>query len=133
MNPLVHGPLAPLFDDPRVTEILVNGPDAVYAEVGGRLQRADLQFRDDGELRQTVVRLVGLCGRRIDDATPLVDARLPDGSRLNAVLPPLAVDGPLLTIRRFGVRRLTIDDLLALGSLSPEQAAVAPHRRRRAV
>ena len=123
MNPLVHGPLAPLFDDPRVTEILVNGPDAVYAEVGGRLQRADLRFRDDVELRQTVVRLVGLCGRRIDDATPLVDARLPDGSRLNAVLPPLAVDGPLLTVRRFGVRRLTIDDLLRLGSLTEEQAA----------
>jgi pilus assembly protein CpaF len=123
VNPLVHGPLAPLFDDPRVTEILVNGPDAVYAEVGGRLQRADLRFRDDVELRQTVVRLVGLCGRRIDDATPLVDARLPDGSRLNAVLPPLAVDGPLLTVRRFGVRRLTIDDLLRLGSLTEEQAA----------
>jgi pilus assembly protein CpaF len=123
VNPLVHGVLAPLFDDPRVTEILVNGPDAVYAEIGGRLQRADLQFRDEVELRQALVRLVGLCGRRIDDATPLVDARLPDGSRLNAVLPPLAVDGPLLTVRRFGVRRLTIDDLLRLGSLSPEQAA----------
>jgi len=123
VNPLLHGPLAPLFDDPRVTEILVNGPDAVYAEIGGRLQRADLQFRDDVELRQAVVRLVGLCGRRIDDATPLVDARLPDGSRLNAVLPPLAVDGPLLTVRRFGVRRLGIDDLLRLGSLSKLQAA----------
>jgi len=123
VNPLLHGPLAPLFDDPRVTEILVNGPDAVYAEIGGRLQRSDLQFRDDVELRQAVVRLVGLCGRRIDDATPLVDARLPDGSRLNAVLPPLAVDGPLLTVRRFGVRRLGIDDLLRLGSLSPVQAA----------
>ncbi|MDX6377927.1 MAG: pilus assembly protein CpaF [Gaiellaceae bacterium] len=124
MSTLVHGPLAPLFDDPRVTEILVNGPDDVYAEVGGRLQRADVAFRDAIELRQTVVRLVGLCGRRIDDATPLVDARLPDGSRLNAVLPPLAVDGPLLTIRRFGVRRLTIDDLLQLGSMQPEQAVV---------
>jgi pilus assembly protein CpaF len=124
VSALVHGPLAPLFEDPRVTEILVNGPDAVYAEVGGRLQRADVAFRDAAELRQTVVRLVGLCGRRIDDATPLVDARLPDGSRLNAVLPPLAVDGPLLTIRRFGVRRLTIDDLLQLGSLLPDQAAV---------
>ena len=124
MSALVHGPLAPLFEDPRVTEILVNGPDAVYAEVGGRLQRADVAFRDAAELRQTVVRLVGLCGRRIDDATPLVDARLPDGSRLNAVLPPLAVDGPLLTIRRFGVRRLTIEDLLQLGSLLPDQAAV---------
>ncbi len=132
MTALVHGPLAPLFDDPRVTEILVNGPDAVYAEVGGRLQRADVAFRDAVELRQTVVRLVGLCGRRIDDATPLVDARLPDGSRLNAVLPPLAVDGPLLTIRRFGVRRLTIDDLLQLGSMLPAQAADAARGRRRA-
>ncbi len=128
MNVLVAGPLAPLFDDPRVTEILVNGPDAVYAEVGGRLQRADVRFRDDVELRQTVVRLVGLCGRRIDDATPLVDARLPDGSRLNAVLPPLAVDGPLLTVRRFGVRRLTIDDLLQLGSLDRRPGGGAARR-----
>jgi pilus assembly protein CpaF len=107
-----------------VSEIVVNGPDAIYAELSGRLQRVDAAFRDALDLRQTITRLVGLCGRRIDDATPLVDARLPDGSRLNAVLPPLAVDGPLLTVRRFGVRRLTIDDLVALETLSATDAAL---------
>jgi pilus assembly protein CpaF len=121
---IVTGPLAPLFGDPRVSEIVVNGPDAIYAELSGRLQRVDAAFRDALDLRQTITRLDGLCGRRIDDATPLVDARLPDGSRLNAVLPPLAVDGPLLTVRRFGVRRLTIDDLVALETLSATDAAL---------
>ncbi len=122
MIALAAGPLAPLFDDPRVTEILVNGPTVVYAEVGGRLQRSDIAFRDAADLRQTIARLVGLCGRRVDDANPLVDARLPDGSRVNAVLPPLAIDGPLLTVRRFGSRRLTMDDLVALGSVTQAQA-----------
>ena len=121
---LTGGPLAELFDDPGVTEIVVNGPDHVYAEVSGRLERVETGFRDDADLRQTIVRLVGLCGRRIDDATPLVDARLPDGSRVNAVLPPLAVDGPLLTIRRFGARWLSIDDLIRLGTLTSADAGL---------
>jgi pilus assembly protein CpaF len=116
------GPLAALFADPRITEIVVNGPEQVYAEVGGRLQRTDAAFRDAADLRAAIVRLVGLCGRRIDDSTPLVDARLPDGSRVNAVLPPLAVDGPLLTVRRFGSRRLTIEDLVRLGTLGDDDA-----------
>jgi pilus assembly protein CpaF len=111
------GPLAPLFADPRVTEILVNGPEQVFVEVEGRLEGVDVRFRDAGDLRHTISRLVGACGRRIDDATPLVDARLPDGSRVNAVLPPLAVDGPLLTVRRFGARPLRPEDLMALGTL----------------
>jgi pilus assembly protein CpaF len=124
MTLALAGPLAPLFADTRVTEILVNGPERVFVEVGGRLEAVPVRFRDAAELRHTISRLVGACGRRIDDATPLVDARLPDGSRVNAVLPPLAVDGPLLTVRRFGGRPLTADDLVALQTLSPEDAAL---------
>ena len=121
---LLVGPLGPLFADPRVTEIVVNGPERVFVEVGGRLQRTDTAFRDAVELRQVISRLVGLCGRRIDDSTPLVDARLPDGSRVNAVLPPLAVDGPLLTIRRFGARPISADELVQLGTLTQEDAGL---------
>ncbi len=116
------GPLAPLFADARVTEILVNGPDEIFAEIAGRLERVDARFRDAGELRHAISRLVGACGRRIDDATPLVDARLPDGSRVTAVLPPLAVDGPLLTVRRFGGQPLRLPDLIALGTVEPDDA-----------
>ena len=124
MTLTVPEPLATLFADPRVTEVLVNGPRSVYVEVGGRLQRSPVEFRDTADLRQAIVRLVGLCGRRIDDATPLVDARLPDGSRVNAILPPLAVDGPALTVRRFGAQRLVVADLVRLGSLTSDQAAL---------
>jgi pilus assembly protein CpaF len=113
----VAGPLARLLADARVSEVMVNGPSAVYAEIGGRLERADVRFRDATELRGVIARLVGLCGRRIDDAEPLVDARLPDGSRVNAVLPPLAVDGPLLTIRRFPAGARSLTDLVRLGTI----------------
>ena len=116
------GPLAGLFADPRVSEIIVNGPDRVYAEIEGRLEATAIRFRDATELRAVVARLVGACGRRIDDATPLVDARLPDGSRLNAVLPPLAVDGPLLTVRRFASRPPDLAALVARGSVEPDDA-----------
>jgi pilus assembly protein CpaF len=118
------GPLARLLADGRVSEVMVNGPAAVYAEVGGRLQRVDVRFRDAAELRAVIARLVGLCGRRIDDSEPLVDARLPDGSRVNAVLPPLAVDGPVLTIRRFPVRARTLADLGRLRSITDADAAL---------
>ena len=126
------GPLAPLLADPAVSEILVNGPGIVYADIAGRLDRVDIRFRDSAELRATISRLVGACGRRIDDSTPLVDARLPDGSRVNAVLPPVAVDGPLLTIRRFGARPLAVEDLVRLGTATTEQAeTIAEMVRRR--
>jgi pilus assembly protein CpaF len=115
----IAGPLARLLADGRVSEIMVNGPASVYAEIGGRLERVDVRFRDPAELRAVIARLVGLCGRRIDDAEPLVDARLPDGSRVNAVLPPLAVDGPVLTIRRFPTRARVLADLTRLGTLDP--------------
>ena len=111
------GPLAPLLADPAIGEVAVNGPDEVWVEVGGRLQRVDVRFRDATELRQVAVRLVAACGRRLDDSVPLVDSRLPDGSRVNVVLPPIAVDGPLVTIRRFGERPLRYEDLRGNGTL----------------
>ena len=116
------GPLAPLLMNPQVGEVVVNGPFDVWVELDGQLRRVDTRFRDSLELRQTAVRLVAACGRRIDDATPMVDARLPDGSRVNVVLPPLAVDGPLITIRRFGAAPLQFSDLVERGSISAEQA-----------
>ncbi|MSO46622.1 MAG: CpaF family protein [Thermoleophilia bacterium] len=116
------GPLAPLLMNPEVGEVVVNGPFDVWVELDGKLRRVDTRFRDSLELRQTAVRLVSACGRRIDDATPMVDARLPDGSRVNVVLPPLAVDGPLITIRRFGTAALRFSDLVARGAISSEQA-----------
>ena len=124
MNLPLGAPLGPLFADGRVTEIVVNGPDEIFAEISGRLERVDGRFRDAADLRHAITRLVGLCGRRIDDATPLVDTRLPDGSRVNAVLPPLAVDGPLLTVRRFGGRPLRMADLVSLSTVSAEDAAL---------
>lgn len=114
----IAGPLAGLLLDPAVGEVVVNGPADVWIEVDGRLRAVDVRFRDSVELRQTAVRLVAACGRRIDDASPLVDARLPDGARVNVVLPPLAIDGPLITIRRFGSAPLTFADLLANGAVS---------------
>ncbi len=116
------GPLAGLLLDPTIGEVVVNGPYDVWVEVDGRMRRVDTRFRDALELRQTAVRLVAACGRRIDDATPMVDARLPDGSRVNVVLPPIAVDGALITIRRFGASPLRFDDLIARGAISSDDA-----------
>lgn len=126
----IAGPLAGLLLDPAVGEVVVNGPDDVWIELDGRLRSVDVRFRDSVELRQTAVRLVSACGRRIDDSTPLVDARLPDGSRVNVVLPPLAVDGPLITIRRFGSAPLRFADLVANGALSDAAAARLQHLMR---
>jgi pilus assembly protein CpaF len=116
------GPLDALVADPAVTEVIANGPAVVYAERDGRLAREPVAFRDEAHLRQVIDRIVGTAGRRVDDASPMVDARLPDGSRVNAVLPPLAVDGPLLTIRKFGRRPLTVRRLVESGSLRPDHA-----------
>ncbi len=114
---LGYGPLDGLLSDPAVTEVIANGHSAVYSERGGRLVREQVRFRDDRHLRDVIDRIVGAVGRRVDEASPMVDARLPDGSRVNAVLPPLAVDGPLLTIRRFPDRQLTLARLVELGCL----------------
>ncbi|MFN4259630.1 MAG: CpaF family protein [Gemmataceae bacterium] len=116
------GPLAPLMADPAVTDILVNGPDQVYVERFGRLEETDLRFRNTDHLLRIIQRIAARVGRHVDEATPMVDARLPDGSRVNATIPPVALDGPTLSIRRFGRRRLRRDDLLRLGMMSPDMA-----------
>ncbi|MCA9537492.1 MAG: CpaF family protein [Myxococcales bacterium] len=116
------GPLEALLADPEITDILVNGPDTIYVERAGRLEAVDARFADDAHLINTISRIVGRVGRRIDEASPMVDARLPDGSRVNAIIPPLALDGATLSIRRFGARPLTAADLVARGALTPDMA-----------
>lgn len=112
------GPLAPLLADPAVTDILVNGPYTVYVERFGQLEPTDVRFRDDEHLIRIIGRIAARVGRRIDESSPMVDARLPDGSRVNATLPPVTIDGPTLSIRRFGRRRLRSEDLQRLGMFS---------------
>ena len=116
------GPLEPLLDDKTVSDILVNGYRNVYVERRGKLEKADATFRDDEHLKQIIERIVSRVGRRIDESSPMVDARLPDGSRVNAVIPPLALDGPVLSIRRFGVDKLEISDLVNFNTLTPQLA-----------
>ncbi|HEX3329465.1 MAG TPA: CpaF family protein [Gaiellales bacterium] len=116
------GPLDPLLRDRGVTEVIANGPGRIYAERSGRLVRETVEFRDEEHLRQVIDRVVSSVGRRVDESSPMVDARLPDGSRVNAVLPPIALDGPLLTIRKFARAPFRVDDLVAAGSLTPAQA-----------
>ena len=113
------GPLAPLLADPAVTDVLVNGPDLVYIERFGRLEETDIRFRDSDHLTRIIQRIAARVGRRIDESSPMVDARLADGSRVNATLPPVTIDGPTLSIRRFGKRRLRRDDLMKVGMFSP--------------
>jgi pilus assembly protein CpaF len=114
------GPLESLMRDPAVTDILINGPKTVYIERQGRLEHTDVAFADDRHLIQIVQRIVGRVGRRVDETRPMVDARLPDGSRINAIIPPLALDGALVSIRRFGARPLLIRDLLEKKSITPD-------------
>ncbi|MFV0444250.1 MAG: CpaF family protein [Planctomycetaceae bacterium] len=114
------GPLALLMADPAVTDILVNGPDAVYVERFGRLELTAVRFRDADHLTRIIQRIAARIGRRIDELAPMVDARLPDGSRVNATLPPVTIDGPTLSIRRFGHRRLRREELQRLGMFSEE-------------
>ncbi len=112
------GPLAPLLADPAVTDVLVNGPYRVYIERFGHLEKTDVRFRDTEHLVRIIQRIAARVGRRIDEASPMVDARLPDGSRVNATLPPVTIDGPTLSIRRFGRRRLRREELMNLGMFS---------------
>jgi len=114
------GPLAPLLADPAVSDILVNGPDRVYVERFGRLERTNVRFRDADHIVRVIERIAARVGRRIDTAWPMADLRLPDGSRVNATLPPATLDGPTISIRRFGRKRLRREDLLGIGTLSPE-------------
>ncbi|MFL5915883.1 MAG: CpaF family protein [Gaiellaceae bacterium] len=117
---LGHGPLERLLADESVTEIMVNGPHEIWIERAGRLSQSDVQFNDEWHLRRIINKMVAQVGRRIDDTSPMVDARLPDGSRVNAVIPPLSLSGPLITIRKFSRRRLTLDDMIKMGTLSQE-------------
>ena len=118
------GPLEPLLSDKSVSDILVNGANQVYVERRGKLERTDVRFNNDAHLLNIIDRIVSAVGRRIDESSPMVDARLKDGSRVNAVIPPLALDGPSLSIRRFAVELLSMDDLTRLGTLTADLARV---------
>ncbi|MBA2226518.1 CpaF family protein [thermophilic bacterium 2918] len=119
---LGFGPLEVLLKDPTISDILVNGPYQVYVERRGKLEKTDVKFRDNDHLLQIIDRIVSKVGRRVDETSPMVDARLPDGSRVNAVIPPIAVDGPCLSIRRFGTNPLKLEDLLNYKAFTPEMA-----------
>jgi len=116
------GPLELLLKDQDIADIMINGPKHVFVEKNGRIERSNVVFRDNQHLLQILDRIVSKVGRRVDETSPLVDARLPDGSRLNAVIPPLALDGPSLTIRKFGSNPLGLEDLLRFGAFTPEVA-----------
>jgi pilus assembly protein CpaF len=118
------GPIEPLLYDPDISDILVNRYNQIYIEKLGKLSKVDLSFRDDNHLLQIIDRIVSKIGRRVDESSPYVDARLPDGSRVNAIIPPLALDGPVLSIRRFGIDPLKISDLIAFGSVTQNIAKV---------
>ena len=118
------GPLEPLLKDPKISDILVNDKDHVFVEKGGILRRVDTSFRDDRHLLQIIDRIVSRVGRRVDESSPMVDARLPDGSRVNAIIPPLALDGPSMSIRRFGTGPIGSNQLVALKSISAEMMEV---------
>lgn len=117
---LGFGPIEPLLKDESVSEVMVNGPRQTYVERAGRLERTDVTFQDDDHVMRVIDRIVSPLGRRIDESSPMVDARLPDGSRINAVIPPISLVGPTLTIRKFSKDPLTSDDLVRFGTLTPE-------------
>ena len=116
------GPLQPLLDDPQITEIMVNDPTHIFVERNGRLEAVDIRFQDTSDLRHVIDRIVAPIGRRIDESSPLVDARLPDGSRVNAIIPPLAIRGPVLTIRKFSRQPFSLERLVTLKTLSQAMA-----------
>ncbi|HTT94323.1 MAG TPA: CpaF family protein [Solirubrobacterales bacterium] len=129
------GPLEILLADPLVEEVMVNGPDRVFVERGGRIESTAIAFADEEELRNAIERILAPLGRRVDELSPMVDARLADGSRVNVVIPPLAIDGPAVSIRRFGAQRPGPDRLVELGTLDPGQRArlEAAVRERRSI
>ncbi len=121
---LGYGPLEPLLARDEIADIMVNGSGTVYIEVGGKIQKTAIRFRDNQQLLNICQRIVSQVGRRVDEASPICDARLPDGSRVNAIVPPLAIDGPALTIRKFRKDKLTLEQLVRYGSISPEGAEI---------
>ena len=116
------GPIQVLLDDDAVSEVMVNGPEKIFVERKGKLVLTEVKFDDDAHVRRIIERIISPLGRRCDESSPLVDARLPDGSRVNAIIPPLALDGSTITIRKFSKKPLTVDDLIRFGSLTPELA-----------
>jgi pilus assembly protein CpaF len=116
------GPIEPLLNDPSISEVMVNGPKKIYFERRGRLMLSDIQFDDDDHVRRVIDRIVSPLGRHVDEASPIVDARLPDGSRVNVVIPPISLVGPTITIRKFTREKLKVDDLIRFGSITPEIA-----------
>ncbi|HEY7308640.1 MAG TPA: CpaF family protein [Gemmataceae bacterium] len=116
------GPLEVLLKDPTISDILVNGPQKIFVERRGKMEKSDVKFRDNEHLMQIIDRIVSKVGRRVDETSPMVDARLPDGSRVNAIIPPLALDGPSVSIRRFGANPLKLEDLLNYKAFTPEMA-----------
>jgi pilus assembly protein CpaF len=121
---LGFGPLEPLLNDPTISDILINTYDKIYVERRGRLELTDVSFHDNAHLMKIIEKIVSRVGRRVDESSPMVDARLPDGSRVNAIIPPLAVDGPLVSIRRFGATPLTVQNLLDYKSVTPPMIKV---------
>ena len=121
---LGYGPLEPLLARDDIADIMVNGSGTVYIEVAGKIQKTGIRFRDNQQLLNICQRIVSQIGRRVDESSPICDARLPDGSRVNAIVPPLAIDGPALTIRKFKKDKLTLDQLVKFGSISPEGAEI---------
>ncbi len=119
---LGFGPLQPLLDDPEISEIMVNGPKLVYIERKGKLQKTNITFENDAAVIRLIEKIVLPLGRRIDADSPTVDARLPDGSRVNAVIPPCAIDGPTITIRKFQKDKLSIQQLINYGSITENMA-----------
>jgi pilus assembly protein CpaF len=119
-----HGPLEPLLADPTISDILVNGSGQVYVERYGKLELTEVRFNDDAHLMNIIDRIVSAVGRRVDESSPMVDARLKDGSRVNVIIPPLALDGPVLSIRRFGIDLLKADDLIRLGTIDEPLARI---------
>jgi pilus assembly protein CpaF len=119
-----HGPLEPLLADPTVSDILVNGSQKVYIERRGKLELTEVRFNDDAHLMNIIDRIVSAVGRRVDESSPMVDARLKDGSRVNVIIPPLALDGPMMSIRRFAVELFKVEDLLKLGTINESMARV---------
>ena len=117
-----YGPIDRFLHDPGITEVMCNGPKDIYIERRGKIERTDVEFVDEGHLRRTVDKIVGQVGRRIDEGAPMVDARLPDGSRVNAVVHPVAIGGPYLTIRKFSKDPYTIGDLISFGTVTPQVA-----------
>ena len=119
-----YGPLELLLKDDKIGDIMINGPKHVFVEKEGRIHKSEVGFRDNDHLLQIIDRIVSRVGRRVDETSPMVDARLPNGSRFNAIIPPLALDGPVVTIRMFGSRPLSKDDLLRYKAFTPEMLAL---------